>query len=576
MGGKGWTIAEGLRMQLVRFLIPVIAVALLAAGGGPSWGAPFSAGSVVTTLQPPRFAITNGRLRIWYQADLGTWGMAAGDGSAEISHSIVAVRLGDKQICSSEPCRRSARRQQGHDDGGDFVRLEIAHAGLPHLTEMVWSATLRPGVPYAVFRVSVRMASDAPEPLQSLELISLAQKPALRFGTTPAGWMCFLDSGGQGGTGVTPFFMGDRARQSSPATLVVHDCRARQSLLLGWLSWIGSNPSVLLGGSKSEGLREASAGCSYFARGVVADAATEPLLVSFESDPLAALEQYAQEVWLVNKPPLRKDNMLGWLSWYCSRLRMTEQFVLNNAQVIAQRFRAYGIDTMQVDHGWEYRDVVGHWVANQRFPHGMKWLGQELQKLRMKLGIWMAVSRVSEFAPFYADHPEAMIHKPDGSPWAFIERWSWAPYGRVFNLDPTHPLAQEHYLTSLQGLMDAGCRYYKVDFIGSAGVTQALFHNPQRARGNQISIGESINRMLHLAFRSFGSVGLLGLQCPLVLPTLVAKTDDEVAVLRSPKRCHSQSLRVAKPTTACHEKGRGASLSLPTKGGESGVSRRHL
>jgi hypothetical protein len=213
-------------------------------------------------------------------------------------------------------------------------------------------------------------------------------------------------------------------------------------------------------------------------------AAAEPLLVGFEPDPLVALEQYAQEVRLVNKVPLRKDNLLGWLSWYCSRLRMTEQFVLNNAQVIAQRFRDYGIDTMQVDHGWEYRDVVGHWVANQRFPHGMKWLAQELEKFRMKLGIWMAVSQVSEFAPFYGEHPEAMIHKPDGSPWAFTERWTWAPHGRVFNLDPSHPLAQEHYRKSLQGLMDAGCRYYKVDFIGSAGVTQALFHDPQRPRGN--------------------------------------------------------------------------------------------
>jgi hypothetical protein len=77
-----------------------------------------------------------------------------------------------------------------------------------------------------------------------------------------------------------------------------------------------------------------------------------------------------------------------------------------------------------------------------------------------------------------------MIHKPDGSPWAVTERWSWAPYGRVFNLDPTHPLAQEHYGRSLQGLMDAGCRYYKVDFIGSAGTTQAPFHDPQRPRGN--------------------------------------------------------------------------------------------
>jgi hypothetical protein len=475
---------DSIDMYSVRFLIRVSTVVLLAVGCGRIWGAGSSADRVVITVQPPRFEIANGRVRIWFQAEQGTWSMAARDGSAEISGSVVAVRLGDKQILSSEPCRRTVRRLQGHDDAGDYLQLEVVHAGLPHLTELVWSATLRPGQSYAVFRASVRIASEPPGPLQSLELISSAQKPLLRFGTAPAGWMCFRDSGHQGGTGVVPFFVNDRARQSSPATLVIHDDRAGQSFLLGWLSWAGSNPSLLLGGSRSEGLREASAGCSYFTRGMLPAAAAEPLLVGFEPDPLVALEQYAQEVRLVNKVPLRKDNLLGWLSWYCSRLRMTEQFVLNNAQVIAQRFRDYGIDTMQVDHGWEYRDVVGHWVANQRFPHGMKWLAQELEKFRMKLGIWMAVSQVSEFAPFYGEHPEAMIHKPDGSPWAFTERWTWAPHGRVFNLDPSHPLAQEHYRKSLQGLMDAGCRYYKVDFIGSAGVTQALFHDPQRPRGN--------------------------------------------------------------------------------------------
>jgi hypothetical protein len=84
----------------------------------------------------------------------------------------------------------------------------------------------------------------------------------------------------------------------------------------------------------------------------------------------------------------------------------------------------------------------------------MRRRGEELDKLGLKLGIWMPVSRVSEFAPFYGEHPEALIRKPDGTPWAFIERWTWAPHGRVFHLDPTHPLAQRHYREWLQGLMD--------------------------------------------------------------------------------------------------------------------------
>ena len=77
---------------------------------------------------------------------------------------------------------------------------------------------------------------------------------------------------------------------------------------------------------------------------------------------------------------------MGWLSWYCAHLDMTEQFVLDNAKIVAERFRVYGIDTMQVDHGWQYKDLVGHWVSNDKFPHGMKWLGDELREAGPETG----------------------------------------------------------------------------------------------------------------------------------------------------------------------------------------------
>ena len=458
-------------------------VALLAVPSA-SIGIPASAAdAIVTVVDPPKFEITNSRVSVWYEPEQGMWGMAARDGSVALAESVVAVRLGDQDIRTSGSSQCSAHREQGRDALGDYVRLKVVHTGLPFLEELVWTATLRPGTAYSVFALSARAEPDAPGALRGLDILNLAGESSLQFGAERDRWMCFRDSGHQGGTGVVPYFDAEQATYSSPATLMVHDGRAGQSLLLGWLSWAGSNPSVQLAGSKSQGITSVSAQCAYHADRLK-QAASEPLLVSVEPDPLAALEQYAQEVRRVNDPPIRQDTVLGWLSWYCSRLTMTEEFVLDNARIIAGRFRAYGVDTMQADHGWEYRDIVGHWVANDRFPHGMKWLGDELSRLDLKLGIWMAASCVSEFAPFYSEHPGALIRNADGTPKVFVERWHWAPHGRVFSLDPTDPDAQQHYRHSLQALMDAGSRYYKVDFIGRAGDTGALFHDPGRARGN--------------------------------------------------------------------------------------------
>lgn len=438
--------------------------------------------AVMTVLNPPRFEISNGRITVWYAVDQGVWGLAAQDGSVAVSDSRPGIQLGDQTLFlpASTPC--SAQREEGRDGVGDYARLNVVYTDVAQFEELVWSATLRPDAPYAVFALWVRAKPDAAGPLRSLQLLDVAGGASAKFGAKPERWMCFSDSGHQSGTRVAPCFDGEEASHSSPATLMLHDGPAGQSLLLGWLSWANSNPGLTLTASKAQRLTGLSAQCACYAEDLE-EASSEPLLVSVESDPLVALEQYAREVCQANKPPIREDTVMGWLSWYCSRLAMTEDFVLSNAKVISERFRGYGIDTMQVDHGWEYRDVVGNWVTNDRFPHGLDWLSNELKHLDLKLGIWIAASCVSEHTPFYAQHPDALIRNTDGTPKVFIEKWHWAPHGRVFSLDPTHPAAQQHYRDSLQPLVDAGVHYYKVDFIGSAGNTDGVFHDPKRPRG---------------------------------------------------------------------------------------------
>lgn len=438
--------------------------------------------AIVTVIEPPKFEIANTRLSVWYEPERGMWGIAARDGSIALLDSVVGIGLGAQAVLRPETSPCAAYREEGQDALGSFVRLKVVYTALPALEELVWSATLRPGAPYAVFSLSARARPESPGPLRSLELVSVSGDPAPKFGAEREHWSCFIDSGHQSGTRVTPCFDGDAASHASPATVMVHDTVAGQSLLLGWLSWAGANPATQLTATKAQGLTSVSAQCSYHLD-TMTQATSEPLLVSIEPEPLVALEQYAREVQLVNNPPIREDTVYGWLSWYCSRLTMTEDFVLGNAKVIAERFRAYGVDTMQVDHGWEYRDVVGHWVANDRFPHGMSWLSTELQRLNLKLGIWIAASCISEHTPFFAEHPTALMHNTDGTPKVFVDKWHWAPHGRVFSLDPTNPDAQQHYRDSLQPLVDAGVRYYKVDFIGSSGNTAGVFHDPQHARG---------------------------------------------------------------------------------------------
>ncbi len=442
-----------------------------------------AAGMAVVPIVPSEFQIDNGLIRVSYDAATGLWDIASlKNGDEHITGNRLGVKFSKIPVRSTDTCQRHAEQEEGSDGLGRYRRLKVTHRGLPYLEKLVWSATLRPGLPYAVIQAAVRLKPDAPSPVRTIELVNCLDRSHLKFGSAPETWMCFRDSGNQGGTDVTAMFKKEeQSSQSHRATVAIHEPSTGRTLLVGWSSWIASNPRIDLAANKTGGLTSLDACCDYYENAVSTNVATEPLLIGFSSDPLVALEQYAREVREANHPPIRKDTVMAWLSWYCARLKMTEQFVVDNAQIVTDHFRAYGVDTIQVDHGWQYKDLVGNWVHNEKFPHGMKWLGEELEKRGLSLGIWMAVGEVSEFVPFAAEHPDALIHDSKGR--LIGREWFFKPHGQEYDLDPTHPAAQAHYRRSLGHLMDAGCRYYKIDFIGNSGNMMGVFHDPNRPRG---------------------------------------------------------------------------------------------
>jgi len=83
------------------------------------------------------------------------------------------------------------------------------------------------------------------------------------------------------------------------------------------------------------------------------------LLIGCRRSPCEALESYADVVKAVNDPPIPEEIPIGWISWYGYRLEMTEDIVLQNAEVLARHFRKYGLKVVQLDHGWQYQDICG-------------------------------------------------------------------------------------------------------------------------------------------------------------------------------------------------------------------------
>ncbi|MCD8012803.1 MAG: alpha-galactosidase [Lachnospiraceae bacterium] len=79
---------------------------------------------------------------------------------------------------------------------------------------------------------------------------------------------------------------------------------------------------------------------------------------------------------------------------------------------IARESAKAGIEMLVVDDGWfGYRDnddsSLGDWQVNEnKLPGGFGYLAEEVNKLGMKLGIWVEPEMISEDSDLYREHPD--------------------------------------------------------------------------------------------------------------------------------------------------------------------------
>src|SRR5206468_2223436 len=132
----------------------------------------------------------------------------------------------------------------------------------------------------------------------------------------------------------------------------------------------------------------------------------DPVYLSAHNDPFEALEKYGDAAAAFAPAPIRRQPTSLWCSWYAHRMAMTEDLVLANAAVAAKYFKPLGMEFIQLDHGWQRGDITGDWVTNERFPHGLKWLSEQLHaRFGMKLGLWLAPTDVAQPAQVFREHP---------------------------------------------------------------------------------------------------------------------------------------------------------------------------
>ena len=143
-----------------------------------------------------------------------------------------------------------------------------------------------------------------------------------------------------------------------------------------------------------------------------------------------------------------KGPLYGWCSWYHYFWDVTAGDVRNAAQTVKAYRARIPLQTLQIDDG--YQVARDSWVANEKFPQGMRTSAEEIEAAGALPGLWIA--------PLQAEHSHG----------DFPRDW-YQRYPENRTLDPTNPAVQDYIRTLLKHYRQLGYRYFKFDYneVGS-------------------------------------------------------------------------------------------------------------
>ncbi len=365
---------------------------------------------------------------------------------------------GTSQTLTTPEWSSAVKAIRVHDALGERRALEVVYTKAD--VQVVLVASLTPGQSSVILAAQVRNLGEATLELTDFSIFQAAG--GLRLGALGDGQEApavYVDSGSQAGTHIARLV----DTQVCSGICAAYNPVSDLGFVCAYVSFEHDNTITI--GPADGSLDLAAKTSTPIKMGPGVRHAYDALLIDCRRSPFEALERYADVVNAVNDPPIPEQLAVGWISWYCYRLTMTEDIVLQNAEVIARHFHKYGVKLVQLDHGWQYKDICGVWEPNEKFPHGLQWLSCKLAAMGLEMGLWIAPSEVSEFAPIATDNPQMLVLSADGRPVVRCERWTWAPHGKTYILDPLSKAGEQFLRDLAKTLNSYGITYLKTDFV---------------------------------------------------------------------------------------------------------------
>lgn len=146
---------------------------------------------------------------------------------------------------------------------------------------------------------------------------------------------------------------------------------------------------------------------------------------------------------------------MAWGSWSSYYDDVTEQDIVRNTDWIAKNLKAYGLDYILLDDGYDRgRKGEHNWIADWdpvKFPHGPKWLAEYIKSKGLHAGLWIVPN---SYAAAVEQHPDWYLRDKQGK---LIMDYDTPA------LDHTNPEVLDFLKKLFTTLDDWGFDYYKFD-----------------------------------------------------------------------------------------------------------------
>lgn len=171
----------------------------------------------------------------------------------------------------------------------------------------------------------------------------------------------------------------------------------------------------------------------------------------------------------------------GWMSWNTYFDKAGEKENLDEARVGAKYLKPFGLEIWSIE-SWQENSArlpVSHFynltlqASSEKFPHGMKWLAEQIRALGFRPGVWSVPWGTGD-EKFYLEHRKRFLHDANGNP---MSNWN----GRYI-LDPSQAEVRRQMEESYRTMSaEWGYEFFKIDGMSGRdqGLSAHFFERPE-------------------------------------------------------------------------------------------------